>query len=88
MDNKSCAPACRIRPAPDPDCGCERDRWGLYEYPLAMVYAPLQAFRNLYDPETALRKGTLFSELDKPLESVTRRGGACRGGFTGREERT
>lgn len=74
MDNTTCAPACPIRPLSDSaPCG-----WGLYEYPLAMVYAPLQAFRSLYDPKTALQKGTLFAELDLPLESVTRGGCGCR----------
>lgn len=35
---------------------------------LAMVYAPIQKWRGLYDAESALTRGTLFSELDKPLE--------------------
>ena len=35
---------------------------------LAMVYAPCQAFKMLYSPEVALMHGTLFEELDKPLE--------------------
>ena len=35
---------------------------------LAMVYSPCQAFRMLYSPEAALMRGTLFEELDKPLE--------------------
>lgn len=47
--------------------GCGPDSWGLYEYPLAMAYAPCQTFRGLYDPETALSRGTLFTELDLPL---------------------
>ena len=47
--------------------GCGADSWGLGEYPLAMVYAPCQRFRGLYDPETALSRGTLFTELDLPL---------------------
>ena len=47
--------------------GCGADSWGLSEYPLAMVYAPCQAFRGLYDPQNALSRGTLFSELDLPL---------------------
>ncbi len=42
--------------------------WGLYEYPLAMVYAPYQTFRNLYECHDALANGTLFSELNLPLE--------------------
>jgi hypothetical protein len=47
--------------------GCGADSWGLCEYPLAMVYAPCQSFRGLYDPDTALSRGTLFTELDLPL---------------------
>ena len=52
--------ACRCAP-------CGEDSWGLNDYPLAMVYAPCQAFRNLYDTDTALTQGTLFSELYLPL---------------------
>lgn len=37
---------------------------------LAMVYAPKQAFRMLYSEADALRHGTLFEELYKPLEEV------------------
>ena len=51
-------------------CGCSpcgEDSWGLNDYPLAMVYVPCQAFRNLYDTDTALGQGTLFAELDLPL---------------------
>ena len=36
----------------------------------AMVYAPKQAFRKLYTEAEALRHGTLFEELYKPLEEV------------------
>ena len=50
----------------------DRDRgdssWGLREYPLAMVYSPYQVFRETYTPDTALQRGTLFSELDLPFE--------------------
>ena len=58
----------------------EYHTWGLEGYPLAMVYAPLQKFDNLYDKETALGQGTLFSELDLPFmgESVVK-GGGCHG---------
>ena len=64
-----------IQPVPHPcrRCegyeGCAPDSWGLCEYPLAMVYAPCQTFRGLYDPATALTHGTLFTELDLPLGS-------------------
>ena len=34
---------------------------------LAMVYAPVQEFRMIYDPEIALVNGTIFEELDKPF---------------------
>ena len=60
--------------------------WGLENHPLGMVYAPLQAFRDLYDRETALGRGTIFRELDLPFhgESVANqhnasKGGTCRG---------
>ncbi len=43
--------------------GCERVSDGM---PLAMVYSPCQIWRGIYDCETALRRGTLFKELDKP----------------------
>ena len=62
--------------------GCGPDSWGLCEYPLAMVYAPCQAFRALYDTDTALNRGTLFTELDLPLGGdggFTANGCACRG---------
>lgn len=35
---------------------------------LAMVYSPHQCWRMLYSPDVALERGTLFEELDKPLE--------------------
>lgn len=37
---------------------------------IAMVYSPRQCWRNLFDPATALSKGTLFAELELPLEAV------------------
>ena len=41
------------------------------KHQLAMVYSPYQCFRMLYAPEKALMRGTLFEELDKPLEDCT-----------------
>ena len=59
-------------------CGCgHQGGWGLNGYPLAMVYAPGQMFRGLYDPDTALAHGTLFSELNLPLEVGYAHGGGC-----------
>ena len=34
---------------------------------LAMMYVPYQRFDNLYEPEKALERGTLFAELDLPF---------------------
>lgn len=50
--------------------GCGMGSWGLDGYPLATVYAPCQLFHELYTPEEALGRGTLFRELDLPLEAV------------------
>lgn len=34
---------------------------------LAMISVPIQEWRNIYSPEVALCKGTLFEELDLPF---------------------
>ena len=34
--------------------------------PLAMAYVPPQSFSDIYDPETALERGTIFKKLDLP----------------------
>ena len=44
-------------------CGCNTGN----HRQLAMVYAPMQCFRMLYNHSDALMRGTLFEELDKPL---------------------
>lgn len=41
---------------------------------LAMVYAPMQAYRNIFDPEIALINGTIFQELHKPFLRASCRG--------------
>ncbi len=61
IDNGGCAGLCVGYE------GCGKGSWGLPEHPHAMVYAPCQVFRALYDPHTALNRGTLFTELDLPL---------------------
>ena len=35
--------------------------------PLAMVYSPVQEWRDLYDSETGHERGTIFKELDFPF---------------------
>ena len=39
----------------------------LNSLPLAMSYFPMSRWENLYSPETALEKGTLFACLDLPF---------------------
>lgn len=34
---------------------------------LAMAFVPYQEFKDLYEPDFALERGTLFAELDKPF---------------------
>ena len=58
-------------------CGCREDvhctektrmgSWGLVGYPLAMVYAPIQAFEGIYSLDEGLKKGTIFEALDLPF---------------------
>ena len=38
---------------------------------LAMAYVPMQCWRMLYSPDYALTRGSLFEELDLPLEECT-----------------
>ena len=65
------------------DCGCDAgvpvmnatpqkpaNPTCLTGYPLAMVYAPEQAFENLYDCELWLEKGTIFADLDFPFKGA------------------
>lgn len=59
-------------------CGEYDGGWGLSSYPLAMVYAPLQKFHELYEIEIALERGTLFSELDLPFEGGKMNKGGCK----------
>lgn len=52
----------------------------LLGFSLGMVYSPCQLWRNAYDEETALKRGTLFRELDMPWEvpaPASGKGGRC-----------
>lgn len=44
------------------------------ELPIAMVYMPVQVWRELYAPGDALAAGTIFAELDLPFCG---KGGGC-----------
>ena len=53
------------------DCSCRRPMPTmadpLSEYPLAMAYVPWQYFNTVYEPDCALKHGTIFPELNKPF---------------------
>ena len=46
----------------------ESDAATLLDKPLAYAYVPIQRWRMLYTPEAGLRRGTIFEELDMPME--------------------
>ena len=51
----------------------------LSKYSLGMVYFPVQTWRDAYDVDAALVRGTLFRELDMPWEVAAPSGkGGCR----------
>ena len=68
-------------------CGCgtpeKEPSFGLHNYPLASVYSPLQDWREIYDIENALKRGTIFKELDLPFYGDSCNSG-CGGGRNGR----
>lgn len=45
-------------------CSCQDP---LRSLPIAMAYVPWQTWRQIYEAETGLSKGTVFEELDKPF---------------------
>ena len=57
----------------------EKHSWGLENYPLAMVYSPLQNFENTFDVDKALERGTIFCELDLPFKGQSVYN-SCKGG--------
>ena len=52
--------------------------FGVEEGVLAAVWVPFNRFDDLYDKETALRRGTMFAALDKPFYGGMK-GVDCRG---------
>ena len=56
-----------------------RRQYGIASLPenpmCTMAYVPFQNAGELYAPEQALCRGTLFPELDKPFEPEKRNGG-------------
>ena len=61
-------------------------------FPPAMAYVPWQRLDEMYTPETALERGTLYPELDQPFMGCTvmsGQNGVCRraAGSTANERR-
>lgn len=46
---------------------CDISAMPLDILPIAMAYVPMQKWQRLYEPDVALDRGTLFSELDLPF---------------------
>ena len=42
--------------------------------PIAMAYVPWQTWKNVYEAQKGLCRGTIFQELDKPFQGA----GGCR----------
>ena len=62
-------------------CGTSNvNTYGVYDYPLASVYAPIQKFQRVFDKEMALSKGTAFEELDLPFMGESIYKGGCSNG--------
>lgn len=53
------------------ECRCHRPMPAmsdpLCDHPLAMAYVPWQHFNSVYEPDCALKNGTIFPELNKPF---------------------
>ena len=58
-------PTAPAAPAPMPDSTVSSNP--MTGFPLAMAYVPYQAFEDLYEPNKALERGTLFRALDMPF---------------------
>ncbi len=43
-----------------------------HELPIAMAYVPMQNWRDVYECDKALMRGTVFCELDKPFRGSSR----------------
>lgn len=44
--------------------------------PVAMAYVPWTRWRNIYEAEKGLQRGTIFQDLDKPFRGI----GGCQNG--------
>lgn len=49
---------------------CDYNIDDLANMPIAMAYVPWQQWRKIYEPKEALKRGTIFKELDLPFEAA------------------
>ncbi|WP_084295243.1 spore coat associated protein CotJA [Caldanaerobius polysaccharolyticus] len=50
------------------------DRYMQHGWKLAHAYVPFQTYTKSYSPEQALKRGTMFPELDMPYVEEKKRG--------------
>lgn len=60
---------------PQPNCNCFPKMESAKDMTLAMAYVPWQQYGNVFEPDKALQKGTLFPDLWKPYLGC--KGGRC-----------
>ena len=58
---------------PNTDTPCHKN------HPIAMVYGINQEWKQLFDMELGLTKGTIFEELDLPITTTSCGKGGCMG---------
>ena len=46
---------------------------GVDDMPLAMAYIPMQTWRDIYENDKAIMRGTIFGELDLPFKGANSR---------------
>ncbi|WP_330416318.1 spore coat associated protein CotJA [Roseburia sp. AM16-25] len=51
-----------------PSCRAKMHPGSLENFAVAMGYVPWQYLSNLYEPDKALKVGTIFPELNKPFD--------------------
>lgn len=77
MQSRSSDSSCQPSGSSCQTSGCRpADCDALNEMTVAMAYVPWQDWRNLYDIDQGLQRGTIFSELDKPFTGM--RGGCSK----------
>ena len=70
MSPRSTMPAGTVMPWMTWNMSCPNTGVGPLEqnYPAAMAYVPWQQWQDIYEPETALARGTIFPDMDLPFD--------------------